>query len=317
MPDFQTETSILRVVYADLAGAAPETVGAVLARHRHPDGHWRGMHPFSEQHGAAAVAQAFWSPLLAAISRARRRPDIFMVGRNEIGGFKSVWVVSIGHLMRLFDRPWLGFRPTGKIVMLRPVAFHKVAGGKGGAGRITETAQFFDIPHLMILAGQNPFAAATGTHMAQPGLLPHKGQMSDAQNAAKRTAYQAHLARTWADDMIRWGPCRHRCGMRHPAPHVPACGAVPCPSVRRLPLQPPSLPRGKRALRRLFRSGEPVLAQQWRRYGHDRLARHDRLAGGRPVPPNGWHAGREPDFHQHSALSEPAGSGRSGPYGVA
>jgi hypothetical protein len=29
--------------------------------------------------------------------------DIFMAGKNEIDGFESVWVVSMGHLMGLFD----------------------------------------------------------------------------------------------------------------------------------------------------------------------------------------------------------------------
>ena len=95
MADFQTEKSILRALHADLASAAPETVGAVLARHTHPDWHWRGMHPFHEQHGATAVAQAFWQPFLTAMSRVQRRPDIFMAGLNEIDGFKSVWVVSM------------------------------------------------------------------------------------------------------------------------------------------------------------------------------------------------------------------------------
>ena len=62
----------------------------------------------------------------------------------------------MGHLMGLFDAPWLGIRPTRKLAMLRYAEFHRVA-----EGRIVETAQFVDIPHLMTQAGQTPFGPAT------------------------------------------------------------------------------------------------------------------------------------------------------------
>ncbi len=227
MSDFQAEKSIVRALYSDLADATPETVAAALARHTHSDWHWRGMHPFHEQRGAEAVAKTFWAPFVTAMSHVQRRPDIFMAGLNEIDGYQSVWVVSMGHLMGLFDRHWLGIRPTGKITMLRYVEFHKVEGG-----RIRETAQFFDIPHLMIQAGQDPFPPATGAHLIQPGPATHEGLMWDRQDpetghctlasinamlgdmgsrreqeaAGKRTAYESHLARTWHENMIWWGP---------------------------------------------------------------------------------------------------------------
>jgi hypothetical protein len=227
MSDFQAAKAAVRNYYADLAQATPDSVEHVLARHTHADWHWRGMHPFHEQHGAAAVAQVFWAPYLAAMTRVQRRPDIFMAGLNEIDGYQSVWVVSMGHLMALFDRPWLGIRPTGRIAMLRYVEFHKVEDG-----RIAETAQFFDIPHLMIQAGQNPFPPATGAHLVQPGPMTHEGLMWDRQDpelgkrthaaiiamitdmgsrremesAGQRLQYEPHLARTWNDDMIWWGP---------------------------------------------------------------------------------------------------------------
>jgi hypothetical protein len=182
------------------------------------------MHPFHEQRGAEAVAEAFWAPLLQAMTRLQRRPDIFMAGLNEIDGCRSVWVVCMGHLMGLFDRPWLGIRPTGRIAMLRFAEFHRVEGG-----RIRETAQFFDIPHLMIQAGQNPFPPHTGAHLVQPGPMTHEGLMWGPQDpvlaAATLRAINAmlndlgdperrnnpdgfadELSRTWHDDMIWWGP---------------------------------------------------------------------------------------------------------------
>ena len=219
--DFQAEKAIVRAHYDALSGATPTTVAQALALHTSPDWHWRGMHPFHEQHGAEAVAEVFWKPYLTAMSRWQRRPDIFMAGLNEIDGFKSVWVVSMGHLMGLFDRPYLGIRPTERIAMMRYVEFNRVEGG-----RITESALFCDIPEIMIQAGQNPFPPQTGAHLIQPGPMTHEGLMYAPQDPAKGQAtlasinamlsnmgsedhdvpYSQILARNWNDDMIWWGP---------------------------------------------------------------------------------------------------------------
>jgi predicted ester cyclase len=151
----------------------------------------------------------------------QRREDIFFAGLNQIDGFSSVWVVSMGHLMGLFDTPWLGICPTRKLVMLRYAEFHRVEGG-----RIVETAQFCDIPHLMTQAGQNPFGPATAQHLVQPGPRTHDGLLHtprpvadgqatlDAINAmisdlgtwALGLPLEEELRRTWAEDMLWWGP---------------------------------------------------------------------------------------------------------------
>lgn len=224
MSDFQAEKAVVRALLEDLDRAGPGDVAAALARHTHPDWHWRGVHPFHERVGAEAVAEAFWAPVLTAMTRVQRRPDILLAGRNEIDGFRSVWVVQMGHLMGLFDRPWLGIRPTGRMAFLRFAEFHKVVDG-----RVAETAQFVDIPHLMVQAGQDPFPPQTGAHLVQPGPRTHDGLMWDPQDPAEgeRTlalidamladmgdparrgdlgAYEAELARRWAPDMIWWGP---------------------------------------------------------------------------------------------------------------
>jgi len=218
---FQAEKQLVRDHYAALARATPDTVAEVLAERTAPDWHWRGMHPFNDQTGAEAVARSFWAPLLSSISRIQRREDIFFAGLNEMDGFQSRWVVSMGHLMGLFDAPWLGIRPTRKIVMLRYCEFNRIEQGK-----IAETACFCDIPHLMAQAGQDPFGPATAAHLVQPGPMGHGGLLYEAQppedGAATLAAINAmigdlgtwglglpleeELARTWADDMIWWGP---------------------------------------------------------------------------------------------------------------
>ena len=221
MSDFQAEKQFVRAYHAELATATPETVGDILARHTSPDWHWRGMHPFHEQHGPGAVADVFWKSFLTAMTRVQRRADIFMAGLNEIDGFKGRWVVQMGHLMALFDRPWLGILPTGKIVMLRFAEFNKVEDG-----RITETAMFIDILHLMQQAGQYPLPPQTGADLVQPGPMTHEGVMYDKQDPAMGERSLAainallsnprasvdgsteaeRLARVWHDDMIWWGP---------------------------------------------------------------------------------------------------------------
>ena len=219
--DLQSAKDIVRAHHAALASATPATVEAAMARHTAPDWHWRGMHPWHERTGAAAVAEAFWSPFLTAMSRVQRRPDVFFAGANTVDGGASVWVVSMGHLMGLFDRPWLGLRPTGRIAMLRFAEFHRVA-----EGRIVETALFCDLLHLMRQAGQYPLGPQTGAHLVQPGPATHDGLLHAAQDPAEGAATlaliermmagigaaasyagpQQELAETWADDMLWWGP---------------------------------------------------------------------------------------------------------------
>ena len=146
-----------------------------------------------------------------------------MAGKNEIDGFESVWVISMGHLMGLFDNEWLGIAPSGKMAFLRYCEFNKVENGK-----ITETAMFFDIPHVMMQVGLNPFPPQTAAHLVQPGPMTHEGLMFDEQDTAEGEKTLAtidfmvndirtwkeqqelplvdELRRSWNEDMIWWGP---------------------------------------------------------------------------------------------------------------
>lgn len=221
MTGFQTEKRVVRDFYRDLDRAGPQQIPDVMRDHCAEDLLWRGVHPFDEIRGAADVGRAFWQPLRHGLGHLQRRMDVFMAGRNMFDESGAVWVCSMGHLMGLFDRPWLNIRPTGKMAFLRYCAFHKVAGG-----RITETAMFFDLPHLMMQAGLNPFPPQTAAHLVQPGPMTHDGLMFDDQpaGAGRETlalinamvsdlgqwdsggTLEQELSRTWADDMIWWGP---------------------------------------------------------------------------------------------------------------
>ncbi|MGY6549944.1 MAG: nuclear transport factor 2 family protein [Roseinatronobacter sp.] len=218
---FQTEKHLIRAHHAALATTTSATATTALAAHTSADWLWRGMHPWHEQRGAAAVADVFWRPFLNAMSRVQRREDIFFAGRNQIDDFQSVWVVSMGHLMGLFDAPFLGIRPTGRIMMLRYAEFHCVR-----EGQIIETAFFCDLLHLMRQAGQYPLPVQTGVHLIQPGPAGHDGLLYTAQPSIEGTetldlicrmigginaqhsypSPEAELSHFWHDDFCWWGP---------------------------------------------------------------------------------------------------------------
>ena len=219
---FQSEKKLVRDYYAALDAATGDEIGRVQDRFV-ADGYlWRGFHPFDEITDKHQVGERFWHPLKTALTSLQRRMDVFMAGHNglENGG---VWVVSMGHLMGLFDHPWLGIRPTHKIAMLRYCEFHRVEDGK-----IVETAMYFDIPQLMMQAGLQPFPTQTGAQLVQPGPMPHNGLMfDDADPTEGKKTMDAidymvsdiktwrggveeplvdELRRSWNEDMIWWGP---------------------------------------------------------------------------------------------------------------
>ena len=221
MTDFQSEKNLVRKYYAALDQADLGDIADVETRFAGDGYVWRGFHPFGQMTDPRKVAETFWQPLRTSLTQMQRRLDVFFAGTNEIDGHESVWVVSMGHLMGLFDAPWLGVKPTGKLAMLRYSAFHRVEGGK-----IVEQMMYFDLPHLMAQAGQSPFPVQTAAHMIQPGPRTHGGLLFDAQDPAEGEAtrdainrmisdlgqwqsglpLEEELARTWHDDMIWWGP---------------------------------------------------------------------------------------------------------------
>ena len=129
----------------------------------------------------------------------------------------------MGHLMGLFDTPWIGIKHTNKIAMLRYCEFNKIVKGK-----ITEVAMFFDIPHLMIQTGLKPFPLETGISLVQPGPISHNGLLFEEQNLidTKNTSELIEqmindvkiwnnfdkislikeFRKNWKDNMIWWGP---------------------------------------------------------------------------------------------------------------
>jgi len=224
----QAAKIVVRSFYKDLDNATEqEAVEAALKTHVDTlSYHWRGMHPFYEIDSIEEVAKRFWAPLKNSLKRIQRREDVFMCGNNccddgsEPG--TTVWTISMGHLMGLFENPWLAIPATGKMAFLRYAEFTQVSIKDE---KILQTAMFFDIPHLMVQAGVNPFPPQTGNYCVQPGPMTHTGLLMGPQDPkeSKKTldlmndmigncmwklklSLEEELAINWHDDMIWWGP---------------------------------------------------------------------------------------------------------------
>lgn len=224
--ELQRAKAVVLEYYDNFDGVAGDRdqMLAVLNRFAESDYAWRGLHPFHELRGTAPVVDTFWMPLTGAMKHVQRRQDIFMAGYNDVDAGQSCWVCSMGHLVGLFDEPWLGIPPTRRMAFFRYAEFHRVAGGK-----IAESAVFFDLLSMMKQAGCYPLAPQTGANFVHPGPRTHDGLMWDPQepNEAVVTMDLINrmvadlselnrsddgecppelLARSWHDDMVWYGP---------------------------------------------------------------------------------------------------------------
>lgn len=226
MTNFQQAKNIVQNYIADFDKASDADLEKVLQKYTTSDYHWRGMHPFYEQYGAADVANTFWRPFRAAFSPIQRRVDIFFAGANDCDGGKTQWVVNVGNFLGLFDYSWLGIPPTKRIAFLRYAEFHRVT----PEGKIAETALFCDVISVMHQAGHYPLPPMTGVTFMYPGPRTHDGLLYNAhppkegidtlalvnrmigdldlQNKSGDDRCPPEvLARTWKEDMLWYGPC--------------------------------------------------------------------------------------------------------------
>ena len=221
--NFQAEKKIILNFYKSFQNCKYDEIPSVISNYYSEDILWRGFHPFNEKKGTKELSSEFWQPLRKSFVNLQRRMDIFLGGINTLSPNKDIWIVSMGHLMGLFDNPWIGIKPTKKITMLRYCEFSKIDNEK-----ISEVAMFFDIPHLMLQAGIKPFPTETGVSLVQPGPLLNNGLLFKKQGVTKglkttkiieqmikdvlvwknfdRDKIIKELKKSWNEDMIWWGP---------------------------------------------------------------------------------------------------------------
>ena len=218
MSDRQQAKRIVLDYFAAIEAAEPTDMATAIETYMADDYHFRGVHPFNEISTPAEVAATVWTPLTRSLTRLQRRQDIFMAGPNLIAG--DMWVTSRGKFMGLFDKPWLGIRPTGKITLVPYCEFHRIENGQ-----ITESALWIDIVSVMKQSGYNPFGVQTGAEIVNPGPRTADGVLLAAQDdleSAKTLdlimqmcnelvgdgmeSPDDNLRNTWHEDMIWFGP---------------------------------------------------------------------------------------------------------------
>ena len=141
-----------------------------------------------------------------------------MAGPNLIDD--TMWVSSMGQFMGLFDDPWLGIRPTGKIAQIPYCEFFRIENGA-----IVESALWLDIISVMKQTGYSPLGEQTGADIVNPGPRTADGVLlaESDESASQQTldlimkmcndltgdgmhSDSQSLTNTWHDDMIWFGP---------------------------------------------------------------------------------------------------------------
>ncbi|MEM6889623.1 MAG: nuclear transport factor 2 family protein [Pseudomonadota bacterium] len=217
--NFQEAKTVVQEFYTRIDIADPGSIAAGMNLHCAFHYLWRGVHPFNTLHGARGVAETFWEPLHQSFTKLQRREQIFLAGENAFKQDGSIWVVSMGHLLGLFDEPFLGFEPTRKVVFLRYAEFHRVE-----ERMIHETALYLDILDFLSQIGANPLATQTGTAVLTPSPRTQDGLLRDPQSSqagiqtlavmnamlddltSNMRSPKEELLRNWEDDMTWFGP---------------------------------------------------------------------------------------------------------------
>ena len=220
-PCFQAQKEFILEYFQAVEASTLDSTPQTLHKYSHKNWRWRGYAPFYEILGAEKVAQNFWIPLKMSLSSLERRQDIFFAGENILDEDKGVWVVSMGHLVGLFDTAFLGLEPTGKVAFFRYCEFNKIEDGK-----IKETAFYFDLPHFMQQAGREVFASQRAAEIIQPGPKTQDGLLYNPCNPEEATKtleligkmgkslgtwqnplpIEEELAENWCQNMHWWGP---------------------------------------------------------------------------------------------------------------
>ncbi len=225
MSKYQEAKKKVREYMSAMEGATPETVLGIMKEHVSENYNWKGVYPFREITETEEVAEKFWKPFLGSFTRLQRREDIFIAGDNDVKEVGGKWVMSMGHFMGLFDREFLGIRPTGKMTSIRYAEFNRVE-----EGEITNTGLFLDLLGVMDQAGVYPLPQSTGQYFVYPGPRNHNGilledapeqegidtvalvnkmvaDLTELNESGAMGCPPEVLEKSWSKDMIWYGPC--------------------------------------------------------------------------------------------------------------
>ena len=220
MPNFQFEKNLVLNYIKELDNAGPESIAEIINKYASPNFHLRCVHPFNDLIGAEKIASNFWTTIKKSFMPLQRRMDIFYAGSNLIDNHETRWVTNMGHLLGLFQEPFLGIPATQKAAFLRYAEFYRIENEK-----IVEGAFFLDIMNFMQQLGLSIIPESTGVVGITPGPMTHDGLKFEKQpeqegidtlnlitRMAKRlvgTGMQttkSDLELDWTEDMLWWGP---------------------------------------------------------------------------------------------------------------
>ena len=220
MADLQQEKGLVLDFLNNIDKAENKLLAETISKYTSDDFHMRCTHPFNELKGADNVANDLWIPIKNSFKPIQRRMDIFYAGTNLIDNHSSKWVVNMGHLLGIFNNPFLGIVPTRKAVMLWYCEFYRVENNK-----ITEGAFFLDILKFMQQLQLPIIPESTGMVGFNPGPMTHDGLYFNKQpeeegqktlDLMMRMANRLvgggmkttipDLEKDWHKDMIWWGP---------------------------------------------------------------------------------------------------------------
>ena len=221
MTNFQTQKKLVLNYFNELDKASIDNTMQVIKKYTSADFHLKATHPFNNLYGAGDVANKLWMPIKKSFTPIQRRMDIFYAGKNSIDNNKTTWITSMGHLLGIFNKPFLGIQPNHKMAMLRYAEFYRVEDEK-----IVEGSFFLDVMNFMQQLGINIIPESTGLVGVTPGPMNHKGlKFNHSDNnesqktlelihrmrdrlvkGSKMQSYKDELTLDWNEDMIWWGP---------------------------------------------------------------------------------------------------------------
>ncbi|MCV0424355.1 MAG: ester cyclase [Roseibium sp.] len=165
------------------------------------------VHPFNEIIGPSNYCEVVLAPLRRAFEFLGRSDYIAFGGRFE----EAQWVTCTGYYCGRFSLPWLGIQPTGALAFLRFGEFHRLQDGQA-----VESFIFFDIPELMIAAGQWPIRDFPGRERGYTGYLPGPATQdglqwkdNDSAVSARSLDMVTQMLRNLATEDQSWRPFWH------------------------------------------------------------------------------------------------------------
>jgi hypothetical protein len=173
------------------------------------------VHPFNKVAGAGAYIHRVLGSLQDAFENLCRTDYIAFGGDYE----NAEWVTNTGYYTGTFKKPWLGIQPTNTLAHLRFGEFHRMENGQA-----VESYIFFDLPELMIAAGQWPVKSSPGIKRGYTGYLAgpakhdghqwHENDPTRSQSSYEMVTKMLQSLATkdeawrpyWHDNMFWYGP---------------------------------------------------------------------------------------------------------------